>query len=379
MLINTIPEAISDIKQGKMVILIDDGKSENAGLLTMAARKVTPDAINFMAKHARGLICISLTPKRLEELQIPSMVTGGSSPNRPDFAVSIEAKKGVTTGISAADRATTILTAVDDETKPSDIARPGHIFPLRSKEGGVLIRAGHTEASSDLSKLAGLKPMGVLCGIMNDEGEMARMSELEIFAEQHNLKIITIADLIEYRMQNELLVEKIVITDLPTIYGQEFKVIGYKNVINNNIHLALIKGEISSDEKILVRVHSQCLPGDVFGSEICNCGDKLHKAMDMVRREGRGIIVYIHRESKDRNLVNDLLNYSLKDHKTNEELNSKVDLKDYGIGAQILVDLGVRQVRLMTNDPKRIIGLQGYGLTISEIVPIEIDLSKKNK
>lgn len=373
MSLSTISEAIEDIRQGKMIILVDDGESVNGGILIMAAQMVTPEDINFMVKHARGLVSISLTPKRLEELKIPAMVSRNVSSSRPDFAVSIEARTGVSTGISAADRATTILTAIDDKTLPKDIAQPGHIFPLRAREGGVLVRAGHTEASTDLPKLAGLKPAGVLCGIMNDDGEIAEIPELEALAKKYNLKIVTIADLIEYRMRNELLVEKLVTTNLPTAYGKEFRVIVYKNVINENIHLALIKGDISTQEKVLVRVHSQCLAGDVFGSEKCNCGKKLNKAMDMIGKEGKGVIVYIHKESKSANLVNDLLNYSLKDHKTDEELDSSIDLKDYGIGAQILVDLGIKKVRLLTNDTKRIIGIQGYGLIISELIPIEID------
>jgi len=380
---NTIDEALDDIANGKIVILVDDEDRENEGDLCMAAEMVTPEAINFMARHGRGLICLSLVPERIEELKLPMMTDENTSSFGTAFTVSIEAKKGVTTGISAADRAKTIKTAIDPKTRPEDLARPGHVFPLKARPGGVLQRTGQTEGSVDLARLARLYPAGVICEIMNDDGTMARVPELTEFAKKHNLKIVMIKDLIKHRMRTESFVKRLATVKLPTKYGSEFTAIVYTNDIDNNIHIALVKGEIKPEDEILVRVHSQCLTGDVFGSERCDCGEQLHKAMEMIKKEGKGVILYMKQEGRGIGLINKLKAYELQDKgldtvEANIKLGFKPDLRDYGVGAQILVDLGVRKMRLMTNNPKKIVGLEGYGLKVVERVSIETRPNEKN-
>lgn len=378
-----VEEALEDIRQGKMVILVDDEDRENEGDLCMAAELVTPADINFMAKEGRGLICLSLTEGRADQLGLPLMVQDNSSSFGTAFTISIEARRGVTTGISAADRAHTIRVAIADETVATDLARPGHVFPLRAKKGGVMVRAGQTEGSVDLARMAGLKPAGVICEIMNDDGTMARMPELRKFAEKHQLRIVTIADMVAYRMRKELLITRAAETRLPTRSGGEFNAIVYNNQVDSSLHLALYKGEISPDKPVLVRVHSECLTGDVFGSERCDCGDQLQAAMHMIEQEGAGVVVYMRQEGRGIGLVNKLKAYNLQDHghdtvEANEALGFQADLRDYGIGAQILSDLGVRKIRLLTNNPRKIIGLEGYGLEIVQRIPIEIPANKSN-
>ncbi len=380
----TIEQAIRDIKDGKMVILVDDEGRENEGDLCIAAEKVTAAAINFMAKYGRGLICLAMTAEKCDSLDLPPMVDNNQSPYGTGFTVSIEARCGVSTGISAHDRATTILTAVAADCRPRDLVRPGHVFPLRAKTGGVIVRAGQTEGSVDLARLAGLTPAGVICEVMDEDGTMARMPALEEFSEKHGVGICTIEDLIEYRMRTESFVHRSAETIIPTSIGGEFKAIVYENDVDNLLHIAMVKGEIDSAKPVLVRVHSECLTGDIFGSLRCDCGPQLQRAMEMIEEEQSGVLLYIRQEGRGIGLVNKLKAYALQDRgldtvEANQELGFKPDMRNYGIGAQILVDLGVRKMRLMTNNPKKIVGLDGYGLSIIEQVPIEVPSNEHNK
>lgn len=377
-----IEEAIEDIKEGKPVIVVDDEDRENEGDFVIAAEKVTPEIINFMAKYGRGLICVSLLPERLDELEIPLMVEKNTEKHGTAFAVSVDYKYGTTTGISAFDRAKTIKALIDPSSKPEDFARPGHVFPLRAMEGGVLRRAGHTEASVDLAKLAGLYPAGVICEIMDSDGTMARLPKLKKIAKRFGLKIITIKDLIEYRRKREKLVRRLFSTYLPTRYG-DFKLIIYESIIEHDHHLALIKGDVEGKENVLVRVHSQCLTGDVFGSLRCDCGDQLHTAMKMIQKEGRGVLVYMRQEGRGIGLLNKLICYRLQEQgldtvEANKAIGFPPDLRDYGIGAQILVDLGLSSIRLLTNNPSKIVGLEGYGLKVVERIPLPPKPNKNN-
>jgi len=378
-----VKDAIDDIRRGKMLILVDDEDRENEGDFCFAAEHVTPEKINFMAKYGRGLVCLSMTDERLRQLDFPMMVEKNTSRFETAFTVSIDASKGITTGISAYDRAYTIRIAMDDHAKPADFVRPGHIFPLRAKPGGVLVRTGQTEGSVDLARLAGLKPAAVICEIMKDDGTMARMPDLEKIAEKHNMKIVAIKDLVAYRLQKESLVEKVAEAVIPSPFGGEFRALVYRSILDRTEHLAMVKGEFDPEESVLVRVHSECLTGDVFHSLRCDCGDQLLRAMEMIGEEGKGALVYMHQEGRGIGLANKIKAYALQEKgkdtvEANEALGLLPDLRDYGIGAQILAHLGIRKLRMMTNNPKKIIGLKGYGLEVVERVPIIVEANRKN-